>query len=136
MASKIDKTDPTTKQIVSLMHTNLMGVFNERSPSARLATIKAIHTPDFIFYEPDKSFQGHDEVDVCVQALLDKYPTWVFRPAGPVSVNHNLGVLPWHFGPEGEEPVVRGTDIAVIEGGKMKTLHLLMEGDTEAEEFP
>lgn len=71
-----------------------------------------------------------------MQALLDKYPGWVFKAAGPVSVNHNLGVLPWNFGPEGKEPLVRGTDIAVIEGGKMKTLYLLMEGDTEAEEFP
>jgi hypothetical protein len=128
-----DASTKETKEIVKLMHANLMGVFNERSSSARLATIKSIYTPDFIFYEPDKAFQGHAAVDACVQALLDKYPGWVFRPAGPVSVNHNLGVLSWHFGPEGEDPKVKGTDIAVIEGGKMKTLHLLMEGTTEAE---
>jgi SnoaL-like domain len=136
MASKIDRSTPSTKQIVSLMYANLMGVFNERSPTARMATMKSIYALDFVFYEPTRSFKGNTEVDACVQALLDKFPTWVFRPAGPVSVNHNLGVLPWYFGPEGEEPVVEGTDIAVIEGGKMKSLHLLMEGDTEAEEFP
>jgi hypothetical protein len=123
----------STKQIVTLMHTNLMGIFNERSPSARLTTIKSTHTPDFIFYEPDKTYQGHAEVNACVQALLDKYPGWVFRPAGPISVNHNLGVLPWHFGPEGEDPVVKGTDIAVIEGGKMMSLYVLIDGHTEVE---
>ena len=49
MASTTDKTAHSTKQIVSLMNTNLMDVVNERSPAARLATIKSIHTPDFIF---------------------------------------------------------------------------------------
>ncbi|PMD53627.1 uncharacterized protein K444DRAFT_667920 [Hyaloscypha bicolor E] len=92
MASTTDKTAHSTKQIVSLMNTNLMDV-------------------------PDKSFKDHTEVDAtCVQALLGKYPGWVFKAAGPVSVNHNLGVLPWNFGQEGKEPLVRGTDITVIAG--------------------
>lgn len=55
-----------------------------------------------------------------------KSPGWVFKPDGAVSVNHNLGMLSWHFGPEGSEPVVKGKDIAIVEYEKVKTLYVMM----------
>jgi hypothetical protein len=50
----------------------------------------------------------------------------VFRPDGPVRVSHDLGQLAWAFGPEGEAPVVRGVDIALIEGDRIAKVYTLL----------
>jgi hypothetical protein len=45
-----------------------------------------------------------------------------------VVVNHDLGHLTWHFGPEGGEPVVTGTDIALVVDGRIRSLHVFVHG--------
>jgi hypothetical protein len=45
--------------------------------------------------------------------------------------NHGLGLLDWGFGPDGGEDVVRGTDRAVVEDGKIRRLWTLVEGRSE-----
>jgi hypothetical protein len=116
------------KEMVTLMYASLLKVFNQRSPGVRLAAIKSTYTDDFIFYEPDKVYHGHAELDRCVQSLLDKHPDWTFRPDGPVSMNHNLGVTSWHFGLDGKDPVVKVTDVFLTECEKIKTLYVSIEG--------
>ena len=49
--------------------------------------------------------------------------------AGEVSANHNLGRLTWHFGPDGEPPVVTGTDVAIIDNGRIRSLYVFI-GDS------
>jgi hypothetical protein len=108
------------------MLANLLDIFNERSPESRAAAISKNYSTDIVFYEPEQIYRGHAEVDLCVGSLLDKSPGWVFTPDGAVSVNHNLGMVSWQFGPEGSEPVARGTDIAIVEEGKIKVLYVLV----------
>ena len=119
--------------IVSLMRANLLGVFNERNPSGRKATIATTYAEDVLFHEPDTSVRGHDEVNRISGEILDKSPGWVFKPDGPVTVSHNLGMLRWGFGPEGEKPVVQGCDIAEIEDGRIKVLHVMIVGPSTVE---
>jgi hypothetical protein len=61
-----------------------------------------------------------------VQQLFDGAPGWVFRPAGDVLVNHDLARLTWHFGPEGLDPVVTGTDVAHIDGDRIRSLYVFV----------
>ena len=84
------------------------------------------YSNDIIFYEQERLYQGHAEIDLCAQSLLDKSPGWGFKPDGAVSVNHNLGMLSWQFGPEGLEPIIKGTDIVIVEEGKIKALYVLI----------
>jgi hypothetical protein len=42
-------------------------------------------------------------------------------------VSQNVGMLRWKFGPEGGEALVKGYDIAEIEGGLIQ-VHVIIEG--------
>jgi hypothetical protein len=112
--------------VQQLMTRSLLDVFNERDPERRAAAISAVYSPDVTFYEPDEVIEGPAALDRKVQQLLDGAPGWVFRPAGEVSTNHNLGRLTWHFGPDGEPPVVTGTDVAIIDNGRIHSLYVFI----------
>lgn len=58
------------RSVDSLMFTNLLDIFNERSPKSRAAAIFKNYSPDITFYEPDRVYRGHGEVNLCVQLLL------------------------------------------------------------------
>jgi hypothetical protein len=90
------------------------------------------YSTDIVFYELERMYRGHAEIGLCVQSLLDKSPGWVYSQDGVVLVNHNLGILPWKFGPEDQEAVVRGRDIIIVEEGKIKVLYVLIEEKTAA----
>jgi hypothetical protein len=63
------------------------------------------------------------------QGLLDGAPDFVFSPAGDVRVVQDLGYLAWNLGPEGQPPVVRGVDVALVEGGLIARVYTLLLAD-------
>lgn len=109
--------------IATLMRRNLLDVFGERDAAARAAAIAEIYTTDVAFADPDEVVTGHAAVDAKAQGLLDGAPGFVFSEAGPVYVVADLGSLAWNFGPAGGEPVVSGTDVAIIRDGRIASLY-------------
>jgi SnoaL-like protein len=114
--------------VADLMHANLFEVFNERDANRRREAIGRTYAADVRFIDPEEVVTGHDALDAKAGRLLDESPGFVFSAAGPVMVNHDLGYLPWNFGPDGEPPVVRGIDIALVEDGVIKTIYTLLLG--------
>jgi hypothetical protein len=116
-------TQRSTGTVETLMHRSLLDVFNERDAERRAAAIAAVYSADVTFYEADDAVHGPAALGARVQQLLAGAPGWVFRPAGVPSVNHNLGRLTWHFGPEGAPAAVTGTDVAIVEDGRIRSLY-------------
>ena len=112
---------PTT--ITDLMTQSLLGVFGERDPGARTAVIERTYAPDVRFFDPEGVTTGTTALGHKVQALLDRTPIFAFAADGPVRESEGLGHLSWTFGPPGVEPVVRGFDIAIVDGDKITALH-------------
>lgn len=112
--------------IEQLMQANLLEVFNQRDGEQRRATISRTYSPDVRFSDPDEVVEGHEALDIKAQKLLDGAPGFVFTPAGPVQVNHDLGYLAWNFGPAGQPPVARGVDIALVKDGLIHTVYTLL----------
>jgi hypothetical protein len=112
--------------VADLMRSNLLEVFNERDPGRRRAAIARTYAPDVRFSDPEETVVGHDALDAKAQALLDRAPGFAFRPGGPLLVNDDLGYLPWELGPEGQPPVVRGLDIALVADGLIAKLYTLL----------
>jgi hypothetical protein len=44
-----------------------------------------------------------------------------------VSEVGDLGILPGQFGPADQAPVVTGTDIALVRGGRISSLYTLLD---------
>jgi hypothetical protein len=112
--------------VAGLMEANLLQVFNERDDERRAKAIAATYAPDVEFADPEGVATGHAELNAKARGLLEQSPGFVFAPAGPVLVNHDLGHLAWQFGPEGAPPVVRGIDIALVEDGVIKKLYTML----------
>jgi hypothetical protein len=109
--------------VADLMHRSLLEVFGERDPDRRAATIDTIYAEDIAWHEPDQLVHGRTDLNVRAAALLADSPGWVFRPAGPVSVNDDLGHLGFHFGPADAPPAVIGFDVARCKDGVIVELY-------------
>jgi hypothetical protein len=109
-----------------LMRANLLEVFNERDADRRRAAIERTYADDVQFSDPEDTVVGRDALHAKAQQILDGAPGFVFRPAGAVQVNHDLGYLAWELGPEGQPPVVRGVDIALVADGLVARLYTLL----------
>jgi len=115
--------DPTLRD---LMHANLLEVFGERDRERRRAAIARTYAEDVLFYDPEGVVMGHEALDEKVQSLLDGAPGFVFRPAGPLRESHDLGLLGWEFGPEGQAPVVTGLDIGLVRDARLVSVHTIL----------
>ncbi len=112
--------------VAELMRANLLDVFNERDDERRAKAIAATYAADVEFADPEGVVTGHEALNAKAKGLLEQSPGFVFAPAGPVLVNHDLGHLAWEFGPEGAPPVVRGIDVALVADGVIKKLYTML----------
>jgi hypothetical protein len=115
-----------TQTIEQLMHANLIEVFGERDPDLRRAAIERTYTEDVVFLDPDEIVEGYDALDAKAGRLLEGAPGFVFSPAGPIYVNHDMGYLAWNLGPEGQDPVVRGLDTCFVRDGRIAKVYTLL----------
>jgi hypothetical protein len=115
--------------IAGLMRAGLLEVFNERDADRRRAAIARTYASGVRFCDPEEVVTGHRALDAKAQKILGDAPGFVFTAAGPVLVNHDLGHLAWNFGPDGQPPVVRGLDIALVEDGLIASLYTLLLTD-------
>ncbi|MEW2511165.1 nuclear transport factor 2 family protein [Streptomyces sp. NPDC046870] len=121
-----------TEKMKELAYRNLLEVFGQRDSEARMEAIRETYDENIKFYDPDEVVTGWDALNEKAQKILAESPGFVFKTAGDVQVSHNLAVLAWQFGPEGEEPVVRGLDISIVENGRIAILHTLIDTQPES----
>ena len=112
----------------ALMRANLVRVFQERDRGRRRAALEELYTTDAKLYEPDNVFTGRDAICGAVDALIARLPPeFVFTPDGIAIGHHGLGRLAWRAGPPGGPAAVTGTDVAQVEAGRLKSLHVLID---------
>jgi hypothetical protein len=109
------------------MQQSLLGVFAERDDARRTAAGEEIYADDVTFTDPEGEATGRAALLEKAAALLAGAPGFVFRAAGPVREAGDLGLLQWHFGPEGQAPVVSGTDVALVRDGRIRALYTLLD---------
>ena len=112
----------------ALMRANLTRVFGERDRTRRRAALEELYTADAKLYEPDHVFTGRDAINGAVDALIARLPPeFVFTPDGIAVGHHGLGRLFWRAGPPGGPAAVTGTDVARVEAGRIKSLHVFLD---------
>ena len=93
-----------------------IAAWNETEPQARRRAIAAVFTENARYVDPLVDVRGHDGIDAAIAAVHQQFPGWAFRLAGPVDAHHDQVRFTWGLGPEGEEPPVVGSDVAVTDG--------------------
>jgi hypothetical protein len=119
-----------TSSVANLMRRNLLDVFNQRDPALRASAIAEIYADDVVWHEPDRIIRGRKALASRAVELQAETPGWVFRPAGPASVNDDIGHLAFQFGPAGQPPASIGMDIARCRNGVIVELYTLISGET------
>ncbi|WP_029080417.1 nuclear transport factor 2 family protein [Bradyrhizobium sp. th.b2] len=112
-----------------LMQANLAHVFGERDASRRMKAISELYAGDATLFEPpDASATGHAAINKAVDELLANLPAnFAFTAIGPAVGHHGMGRLRWKSGPPNGPAAVTGTDVAQIERGQIKTLHVFLD---------
>jgi len=80
----------------------------------RTTAVQDTYAEDIIWYESDNIIQGRAVLNARASELQT-------QSIMSVSQN-NIGVLRWYYGPEDKPDMVRGTDVIIVEGGKIKAL--------------
>ena len=118
------------KSIEKLLESSLLVIWNDRDAQRRLDAMKEVYAPDIVFYESNEgaAIEGFQAINDLVTALQSKWPLeFKFVMRGPLNVNHQVQHISWTLGVPGQTPAASGMDIAIIEAGKIKSLHLFLD---------
>jgi SnoaL-like domain len=118
--SRSPAEDPET--VKRLLNANLFKVFGERDTTARYSTIGETYHKDVLWHEPDRLVHGWEAMSKRAGEILAEAPGFQFITDGEPIVTQNLGILSWKFGPDADPELVKGTDVILVEDGKIKVL--------------
>jgi hypothetical protein len=117
----------SAEDLTALMQRNVRCVFNERSAERRLAALDELYAEDAILYDPETVAIGRKAISAAVDSLLGNLPpNFVLSPTGPAVGHNGAGRLFWRAGPPDGPAAVTGTDVAFIEGGRIKRLYVFI----------
>jgi predicted SnoaL-like aldol condensation-catalyzing enzyme len=107
---------------------SLTRVFSECDADLRMKAIREIYTEDAVLYEPHAAVTGHAAISDAVTALLAGLPQdFSFRADCAALGHHGVGHLRWRSGPPNCPAAMTGSDIARIEGGRIRSLHIFVD---------
>lgn len=111
-----------------IMLANLERVFGERDASRRLEAIRELYVENAELHEPQRSVRGHEAISQAVTELLAHLPSdFTFTAIRPALGHNGLGRLQWAAGSPGRPVAVTGTDVAQVERGLIKSLHVFLD---------
>lgn len=112
----------------TLMKANLDTVFGERDASRRIVAIRKIYHEDGLLHEVHRSAQGHEAISRAVTDVLKHLPeNFSFSALRPAAGHNGVGRLQWRAGPPGAAAVVTGKDVAHVDGGLIRVLHVFLD---------
>lgn len=97
-----------------------LAVWNETDSAARQALISDAWTADATYTDPLADVAGYEGIDGLVGSVQAQFPGLVFRRLGEVDAHHAFIRFAWEAGPEGAEAVIAGTDVALIDDGRLR----------------
>jgi hypothetical protein len=95
-------------------------LWNERMPQRRRDLLAEHWSDDAAYTDPLMSGKGRAGIDALISGVQQRFPDFRFNLIGePDGFNDQLR-FSWGLGPEGAESPIKGTDFAVIKGGKIQ----------------
>jgi hypothetical protein len=101
---------------------NYIAAWNEANPAARAALMDAAFTPDASYRDPIMQGDGHAGIAALIDGVQQQFPSFRFSLKGEPDGFGDTLRFSWNLGPEGSASVIEGTDIGVIEDGRLKSV--------------
>ena len=102
--------------------TRYLAAWNATDSAARRTALEAVFTPDVTYVDPLVDVRGIDALEATIAAVQGQFPGYVFTPLGAVDAHHDVVRFGWGLGPQGQEPVVEGFDVAVTDGARISSV--------------
>jgi hypothetical protein len=96
--------------------------WNESDASRRAELLKATFTEDVSYRDPLMQGDGHDGVAALIDGVQQRFAGFRFSLKGTPDGFADKIRFSWNLGPEGVPSVIEGTDIGVIENGRLKSI--------------
>jgi SnoaL-like domain len=97
-------------------------LWNERAPQRRREMLAANWTTDAKYVDPLMSGDGHDGVDALISGVQQRFPDFKFKLIGEPNGFGDHVRFSWGLGPDGVDSPIKGTDFAVLLGGRIRSI--------------
>ncbi|RYH01742.1 MAG: nuclear transport factor 2 family protein [Alphaproteobacteria bacterium] len=98
---------------------NYIATWNERNAETRAGLIARHWTASPRYADPMMSADGVAELSGMIGAVHDRFPGFVFRLINTPDGHGGYARFSWGLGPDGVEPVIEGSDVVEVEGGRI-----------------
>ena len=114
-------TDPKTTDPKTIA-SRYINLWNERAADRRREILKQNWTDDAKYVDPLMSGDGHDGVDALIAGVQQRFPDFRFHLIGQPNGFGDHVRFSWGLGPEGADSPIKGTDFAVVQNGRIRSI--------------
>lgn len=99
-----------------------IAVWNELDSGRRRALLASTWTEHATYVDPLAQGRGHDEIDALIGAVQARFPGFRFTLSGKADGYGDKVRFSWALGPDSDKEMIKGTDFATLEGGRLKSV--------------
>lgn len=99
-----------------------IAAWNETDAARRKALIGTTFSKDVSYRDPVMQGDGHDGIGALIDGVHQRFAGFRFSLNGTPDGFGEFIRFSWNLGPEGSASVIEGTDICVIDDGKLKSV--------------
>ena len=107
---------------VNTIARNYIDLWNERMPNRRREILNTNWMTDATYVDPLMSGDGHDGVDARISGVQQRFPEFRFKLIGEPNGFGDHVRFSWGLGPDGADSPIKGTDFAVLSGGRIRSI--------------
>lgn len=96
-----------------------IAAWNASEPAERATRIAAAFTESVSYRDPLMAGNGHDGIAALIAGVQERFPGFRFALKGEPDGFAEMIRFSWSLGLDGEEAPVEGTDICVVEDGRL-----------------
>ena len=99
-----------------------IAAWNEADSDRRRALLAKNWAENATYVDPLAQAHGHEEIGALIGAVHERFPGFRFTLSGNVDGYGDKIRFSWALGPETEFDMIKGTDFAVVESGRLKSV--------------
>lgn len=101
---------------------NYVAVWNETEQARRDALLDKDWAGQARYVDPIMQGSGREEISALIGGVHERFPGFRFSLIGEPDGFDGHVRFSWGLGPAGEEAIIKGSDVAVLDGGRIASI--------------